>query len=205
MERLKAEAAARFGACTQNPGDGPVLFSYTDGARETWSAAAQRIPISRGLWLAGAECPELVSDLFISHSAAEIICFASLRPYLLRAYPEQRAYAATGLLPSRGHAEELRALFPLARWHILFGADLPGRVADARMAAWRKGQDARFRLVSGRLWAAYRESRFSFDPDSFSMSRFEKATGLRSGIRTHQPPHGFASFFSLFHSLSDDP
>lgn len=171
---------------------------------EYWSDAMHRIPASQEMWLANATYPDLITDLYIGCSAADLVCFTSQRPQGLLKHPEQLAYAALGLLPNTQQVNHLKALFPFARWHLLFTPDLLGKIADASIAAWLKTNRVSFRLSADRITARYRDRLFQFEPDSFSLHRFELATGMRSGVRTHKPPRGYLSFSDLQKTNSHD-
>lgn len=147
----------------------------------------------------------MVTDLYVSYSAADLICFANLGALAFPRLAEQRAYAALGLLPAQGQIQVLKEHFPHARWHTLFGDPLLGSIADVSIAAWLKGHDARFNFMSGLLIVVYRGKTFEFDHAGFSLAFFERHTGLRAGVRTHKPPAGFASFLNYHLSQNHDP
>ena len=153
----------------------------------------QLLKTEAGIWLGGGEWPLLVTDLYISYSAAELSSFVTTCPHLLPRSPEQAAFAALGLLPSRQQIAALKARYPHARWHLLFDNDLTGKITDARVAAWYGGRDALFRVNDDIVTAAYRGKSFAFDAAQFSFYRFERATGLRTGIRTYKAK-GFTSY-----------
>lgn len=200
---LKPEAADFFSPFLQCS-DGRLVFNFGATAKEYWSAAMHRVPATHEIWLANAAYPNLITDLYIGYSAADLLCFTSQRPQGLSRHPEQRAYAALGLLPTAQQVNRLKTLFPIARWHLLFTPDLLGKVADASIAAWFKANRVSFRLTGNRLTARYRDRLLQFEPDSFSLHRFELATGMRSGIRTYKPPRGYLSFIDLQKTNSHD-
>lgn len=198
---IKPEIAAYFNKYAQASPDNKILFKYSENVFESWSVEINRVPVTKGIWLAGADFPALTSDLYISYSAAELLCFASLNAFNLLRNTERQAFAALGLLPSRYQALQLKMLFPHARWHTLFGHDLLGKIADVSMAAWFKGHHIAFRVSDNKLRVKFRYRVFEFDDAVFSLNRFEKTTGLRPSVRTHKPPKGYPSFTSL----NDDP
>lgn len=197
MLNIRPEAADFFKPFFQNGTDGAIIFDYGQTAFESWTPGSHRIPSTQEVWLAGAAYPDLITDLYIGYSAADLICFASQRPQYLLRHPEQRAFAALGLLPAYPQVQFLKALFPVARWHLLFGPELLGKIADAGIAAWYKGYPVSFGMNHDRVGIKFRGRAFYFDSGAFSLHRFELATGLRSGIRTHKPPHGLLSFTDL--------
>ena len=205
MLYLKQETTAFFKPFYENAGGDKIIFRYGLNAFETWSAEIHVIPSTPETWLAGAAYPTLITDLFVSYSAAELLCFVSQRRDYVCRYPEQQAFAALGLLPANAQVKDLKTLFPNARWHLLFGPDLLGKITDATVAAWFKGNAVSFKMIAGRLAARYRNRKFYFDADSFSLHRFELATGMRSAMRTHKPPNGYPSFTAFQKKNAYDP
>ena len=201
MFNIRPEVADFFKPFFQSGIDGHYLFNYGKAAFESWTPDSHIIPSSDEVWLAGADYPDLISDLYIGYSAAELICFTSKRPYEFLKHPQQQAFAALGLLPAGRQVQFLKALFPYARWHLLFGSDLLGKIADAGIAAWYKGYAVSFRMYDYRINIKFRDKAFNFDSSTFSLHRFERATGLRAGIRTHKPPHALVSFTALQNQL----
>lgn len=157
------------------------------------------------MWLAGGQMANMVTDLYVSYSAADLICFANFDILSFLQLSGQRAYTALGLLPTRWQVDVLKRRFPGACWHTLFGDGLLGSIADTRIAAWLKGHDARFHFIAGVIIVKYRGKTFEFKDAGFSLSRFERITGLRAGVRTHKPPAGFASFLTYHLSIKYDP
>lgn len=200
---LRPEVTDFFSPFLQSTHD-RLSFTYGNAAKEYWSPELHRIPVTEEVWLAGATYPDLITDLYIGYSAADLLCFTSQRSQGLLRHPEQQAFAALGLLPTVPQVSYLKALFPFARWHLLFGPDLLGKIADASIAAWIKTNRVSFRLTGNRIAARYRDKLFHFEPHNFSLHRFEVSTGMRSGIRTHKPPRGYLSFIDLQKMNSHD-
>jgi hypothetical protein len=196
MFNIRPEIADFFKPYFQNDTDDRNLFNYGRTDFETWTPELHRIPTTQELWLAGGTCPEIVTDLFIGYSAADIICFASQQSHYLLNHPEQKVFAAIGLLPAATQTQLLKAAFPFAHWHLLFGPELLGRIADGLIATWYRGYPVSFRVTGTKIIAKYRNKVFYFEEVKFSLHRFELATGLRSGMRTHKPPTGFNSFLA---------
>jgi hypothetical protein len=176
--------------------NGRIIFSYGNSV-ESWAPCLHRIPSTIEIWLAGDDNPNLITDLYISYSAAELLCFASQRSFNLLRHPEQVAFAALGLLPAVAQVEALKAIFPLARWHLLFGPDLLGRVTDAAIASWYKGHSVSFRVNNEQVIICYNGKLYTFENRVFSLNGFERLTGLRAGMRTHKPLRGLPSFITL--------
>jgi hypothetical protein len=195
MFGLKPEMINLFTPFFQNA-DGQLIFQYGNNFVESWAPDWHRVPSTSGFWLANADYPNLITDLYISYSAAELLCFTSQRAFLFK-YPEQHAFAALGLLPSSAQVAALKATFTLARWHLILDANLIGRVLDAAIATWFKGRSVSFQVNDEQVMITYSDKPFVMGSGDFSLNRFERITGLRAGMRTHKPPRGVTSFIEL--------
>jgi hypothetical protein len=180
--------------------DEAFLFSYQDNqhvpATEYWAPAQHLVPLSPGIWLVNEGFPAQVRHLFLSHSAADILCFCQLRPEWLR-IPGNVAFAALGLLATANQAGFLKERFGNAKVHTLFDAELTGRVTDCKIALWLAGKNAAFRIADDLVQITYRGRKFVIPAAVFSLHRFEQNVSLRSNIRTHKP-RGFNSYREFF-------
>jgi len=176
------------------------LFSYQEGhqipAIETWTPDQHMVPLSSAIWLTHEGFPGQVRHLFLGHSATDILCFCQLRPEWLQR-PGSVAFAALGLLATSAQVNFLKQRFTNAKVHTLFDAELTGRVTDCKIALWRAGKNAAFRITEDLVQISYRNRKFNIPTAVFSLSRFEKTVALRSNIRTHKPK-GFNSYHEFF-------
>nr|WP_199156678.1 hypothetical protein [Pedobacter sp. ASV2] len=176
------------------------LFSYREGHRipaiEIWAPGQHLVPLSSTIWLAHEGFPAQVRHLFLGHSATDILCFCQLRPEWLR-IPGNVAFAALGLLATVDQVHFLKERFANAKVHTLFDAELTGRVTDCKIALWRAGKNAAFRITDDLVQISYRNRKFNIPTAVFSLGRFEKTVALRSNIRTHKP-NGFNSYHEFF-------
>lgn len=177
--------------------DGTILFIYQnnqrDAATEFWSDEKHLMPVPTGMWLVYEGLPAQVRHLFLSHTAIDILCFCQQRPDWVK-IPDNVAFASLGLLASADQVSFLKQHFVNAKMHTLFDAELTGRVTDCKIALWRSGKEAFFRVIDDVIQINYRKRIFNIPAISFSLNRFEKAVGLRSGVRTHKPKNGYLSF-----------
>jgi len=176
------------------------LFSYQHNlhclATEYWAPALHLVPVSAGIWLVNEGFPAQARHLFLGHSAADILCFCQLRPEWLR-IPGNVAFAALGLLATADQVGFLKEIFTNAKVHTLFDAGLTGRVTDCKVALWRAGKNASFRITDDLVQINYHNRKFSIPTAVFSLNRFEKTVALRSNIRTHKPKC-FDSYHEFF-------
>lgn len=181
--------------------DEDFLFSFqeSDGNAqlEYWSADLHLVPSSRGIWLAFKGFPVQVRHLFLSHSAADILCFCHHSPSWLK-ISDNVAFVALGLKASCSQIDLLKCQFFNAKVHTLFDAGITGRVTDCKVALWIKDTNATFIAEDELIHINYRRNKFVIPVEAFSLNHFEKTIGIRSGIRTHKPKGGFNSFYDFF-------
>lgn len=184
--------------------EGNILFPYTLKKQvidhERWSGNSVRIPVSKGVWLATDNLPLFVTDLFIGHSAGDILCFCHYYPNWIIPH-RPIAFASLGLLPTKEQFTWLKILFPNAKIHTVFDAGISGRVADCKVATWQLGKNARFRLADDHGEFYCNKKKYRIPVNIFSLSRFEKISGMRSGIRTHKPKAPFETFSQSFTNM----
>ncbi|MFN0293557.1 hypothetical protein [Pedobacter helvus] len=181
--------------------NGDFLFSFQEGKenvqRECWSADLLLVPSSTGVWLAYDGFPVQIRHLFLSHSAADILCFCQRFPSWLK-ISDNVAFAALGLIASNSQISLLKHQFSNAKVHTLFDAGITGRVTDCKVALWLKGTDATFIADGELIHINHHINKFVIPVEAFSLNRFEKTVGIRSGIRTHKPKGDFNSFYDFF-------
>ncbi|WP_166333020.1 hypothetical protein [Sphingobacterium chungjuense] len=167
---------------------------------EHWGEKGVRIPVCKGMWLVTEGLPIFVTHLFAGHSASDLLCFCHYHPNWMN--PScLSAFASLGLLPTKEQFTGLKILFPNAKIHTVFDAGIIGRVADCKVATWQLGTSARFSLVDDQVEFRFNNKRYFIPASVFSLSRFEKFSGVRSGIRTHKPKAQFETFYQSFTSM----
>jgi len=177
------------------------LVSHVPVASELWDRSVNNVPTTDGCWQASRDAPYQVRHLFLGNAASDLICFCNFHPHWL-APSCSIAFAALGLLPQRFQVLQLIEKYPNAKIHSVFDADTTGRTADCLLALWRVGRGAGFWLVSDMVHVNFNGTVHQFAVEAFSLSRFEKVAGFRSGIRTHKPKGGYSTFYECFKGIS---
>jgi len=178
-----------------------ILFPYTLEnqivAQEHWSENGVRIPVCKGMWLVTDSLPVSVTNLFIGHSASDILCFCHYYPnWIIPHRPS--AFASLGLLPTKEQFTCLKTLFTNAKIHTVFDGGISGRVADCKVATWQIGKSARFSLVDDHGEFYCNKKKYRIPVSIFSLNRFERLSGIRAGVRTHKPKAPFETFYQSF-------
>jgi hypothetical protein len=106
-------------------------------------------------------------------------------------------FLATGIVPDQSQLQGLKSTYPQKKIILVLGNDLLGRINDIKIAATIFQKRCLISLTDPEkvvLW--YRKKTYQFFEEELTLNIFEKATGLRSGIRTYKP-HAHISFLAL--------
>lgn len=161
-----------------------LLFCYGEHF-EHFESGLHRVPTTQNLWLAGKE---LTREVIITSTAMEAIAYSTFNYHR---YPdfESLSFIAVGNLPHPGQLNWIRSNYPKRKFTLVFGKDLLGKLADIRVAAGLVNKAIRFLRTDTQIQIKHDNKVYSFGQDSLSLNAFEKAAGLRTGIRTSKPKH----------------
>jgi len=159
-----------------------LLFTYGEHF-EHFDTGFHRVPTTQNIWLAGKD---LSREVIITSTAMEAIAYLSVNLYR---YPDLDAlsFIAIGNLPHPGQLNWIKANYPKRKFTLVFGKDLLGKLADIRIAAGLKKKTIRLLRSDIQIQIMCDNKMYGFDQDNLSLSAFEKASGLRTGIRTCKP------------------
>lgn len=163
-----------------------LLFAYGD-AHEHYGQGLHRPPLTAAVpWTAGTD-GGLITQVFVCSSAMEAIAYLSL--YHAR-YPDLNALYFCALCASLPVALKL----PKAKATLLFENSLSGKLWDIKIACLIRRKPVRI-LYDNQQFIFHCQNRsFSLAMDKVSLSAFEQAAGIRTGIRTAKAK-GFPTFF----------
>lgn len=173
--------------------DGSLLFRFGDEF-EHFGIGLHRVPTAIHPWIAG-DGPLL----FYGFSAMEAIAFLSLNH---QRFPDLRSlrFVATGNFLAKP------PIFPFQKCSLLFGNDLTGRLTDIRYSLYLKHKIGTLAYQAGKVRFALSATTFMLAEYSVSLYAFEKAAGLRSGIRTYKPPQPYDTFLQqIIQRYENDP
>jgi hypothetical protein len=159
-----------------------LLFAYGEHF-EHFDMDFHRVPTTQNLWLAGKD---ISREVIITWTAMEAISYLSVNHYR---YPDLDAltFIAIGNLAQPGQLNWIRANYPGNKFTLVFSKDLLGKLADIRVAVGLNNKTVSLLLYDTQIQIMIDGKSYSFDQDSLSLNAFEKASGLRSGIRTNIP------------------
>jgi hypothetical protein len=161
---------------------GDLAFHYgTD--REFFGDGFHFVPTTTNLWFAGAES---ALEIIITNCAMEAIALMTIqRPR----YPklDTVAFIAVGNKLHFGQIDWIRSHFPKRKFTLVFGNDLLGNLTDIKLATGLKGLQFRLMHACHQTIILNTEKFEAFEDSKLTLSLFEKAFGLRTGIRTRKP------------------
>ncbi|WP_345948990.1 hypothetical protein ABDD95_19270 [Mucilaginibacter sp. PAMB04274] len=163
-----------------------ISFSFGDGY-EIFGPGRHWVPVTQGLWFAGALDDPGIRHLIIGHSAMELIAFLTLHRHLFDDL-NRILLVATG---SGLHSSQLSLIRDSCEGKscaFIFGKDLFGRIADLKAAASLRKLPVSISLRSDEcLTVIFRSRHFVFTQNSFSLNAFERSSGFRFRIHSYKP------------------
>ncbi|MES2108727.1 MAG: hypothetical protein V4577_08275 [Bacteroidota bacterium] len=158
------------------------LFNYGNDL-EYFGSGIHFIPTTSNLWVAGND---MATELVITSSAMEAIAYLSLNTYR---YPvtETICFIAIGNLPHAAQLNWIRVNRQKRKITLVFGNDLLGRLTDIAVACGLCNKAVRLCWSDGGVEVFANGKQFKADPELLTLNNFEKAAGVRTGIRTRKP------------------
>ena len=160
----------------------PHGFSFGDDL-EYFSEELHIVPTTENVWTAGvANAREVV----ITSSAMESVAYLCLNSYRYL-LPEALLFIALGNMPHPRQFEQIRPSCQKRKITLAFGNDVTGRLADIIVAAGIREKPVQLRQSPEGIVVETTNHKFTADPESLTLNIFEKATGIRTKIRTRKP------------------
>jgi hypothetical protein len=158
-----------------------LCFDYGD-QQELFGHGFHLVPSTADLWLAG-NYP--ATELIITSSAMEAIAYMALNAWR---HPANAilSFIAIGNLPHTRQLNWISAYCQKRKITLVFSNDLTGRLADIVVSAGIRGRAVRISWHADVVHLHLNSSVFALSPDTLSLNIFEKAAGIRSGIRTRK-------------------
>lgn len=161
---------------------GDLVFNYGDDM-ECFGSGFHRVPTTSHLFIAGGEVSK---ELILTSSVMEAIAYLTLNAHHYSNLGHL-SVIAMGNLPHRGQLARMGQGWQKRKITMVFGKDMLGRLTDIRVATGIRNKEVRFTLRNEMIDIEYNFVHYRFAPDKLSLSKFEKAAALRSGIRTAKP------------------
>jgi len=165
---------------------GNLQFAYGEDW-EHFGFAFHKVPVTDQLWLAGNLQLSQVRLVVLSASALEAVAWLNKK---LPRFPQMEnvLFASLGAGISDGQLLWIKEHLAGKQYHLLFGNDLLGRIADLKLAAAIRGWPlSAFLAEKEEVIVEFRSRQFSFVQENFSLFAFEKSAGVRFGMATDKP------------------
>lgn len=128
-----------------------------------------------------SHAPQLVNQVFIGESAIDVMSFYQLNKHKFNF--EHAVFVSTGGNVLRNQAKNILKAFPKAKINTLFDNDFSGKLYDIYLAAIKANKELHIRKTEDAVQFELKKGIFEIPMDQISLSRFERITGIRSGIR----------------------
>jgi hypothetical protein len=134
------------------------------------------------VWVAYlSSAPQLINQVYIAESAIDAMSFYQLYKHKFKF--DQAVFISTGGNVLRNQAEQILNAYPKAKINTLFDNDFSGKLYDIFLAGIKSKREIRITRESDAVVFQLEKGNFKIPIDQLSLSRFERATGIRSGIR----------------------
>lgn len=157
-------------------------FDY-GGDQEIFKNDFHYVPTTTNVWLAGNYYS---SDVVVANSAMEVLSWYIFNKNKFRD-PSSLALISLGNLPSDEQICWLRREFRGRKLSLLFGNDLLGAMTDIKVALSIIGKKPALHWQKDKIEILVEGSSILLTPAHCSLNRFEKISGIRTGIATLKP------------------
>lgn len=140
---------------------------------------------STSVWLVElAPDKHIVTDLYFGESAIDVMSFYQL--YQNKFNFNNAVFVSTGGNLLKGQAQNVLNEYPRAKVHTLFDNDFSGCMYDIYLACLKTKVDISIRKNAEGVHFTLSKGTFELSTDQVSLARFERLTGIRSGVRAHK-------------------
>lgn len=174
---------------------GDLCFWY-GREQEHFGLGFHRVPVSADFWLAGNLNLSQVRQVIISGSALDGVSWLNKKAAYLPHF-ENLLFLSTGAGVGDEHIRWIKNHLRNKECLLINSRDLPGAMADLKLAAAIRGLPLEIWFAGGRIAVSFRMRTFSFSPENFSLNAFEKASSFRFCIRTEKPKAHLTFFDEL--------
>jgi hypothetical protein len=137
------------------------------------------------VWFARlATSPQLVQHLYFSESAIDAISFYQL--YKDKYNFTQSAFISTGGNVLKNQVRNVLSAYPQAKVHTLFDNDFSGKMYDIYLAVIKANKEVSIRKNKDTVQFEMKKGTFEIPMEQLSLARFERLTGIRSGVRPNK-------------------
>jgi len=178
--RMKGKKFTNIGFAYHQPGSDQVQgYELVNFHFKGHAPGSQR---KSAVWTADlSDAPQLINQVYIAESAIDAMSFYQLNKHKNKF--DQAVFISTGGNVLRNQVEQILQAFPNTKINTLFDNDFSGKMYDIFLAGIKSKRDLRITRESDAVVFHLEKGQFRLPIQQVSLSKFEKATGIRSGIR----------------------
>jgi hypothetical protein len=140
---------------------------------------------STSVWLVElATDKSVATDLYFGESAIDVMSFYQL--YQNKFNFNNAVFVSTGGNLLKGQAQNVLNEYPRAKVHTLFDNDFSGCMYDISLACLKKNVNISIRKNAESVQFTLPKGTYELPTGQVSLSRFERISGIRSGVRAHK-------------------
>ena len=137
------------------------------------------------VWLANlSESPQLIRDIFIAESAIDAMSYYELNHHKYNF--EHAVFISTGGNVLKDQVKNILKAFPDSKCHTIFDNDFSGKMYDILFACVKSKREIVMRKKNESVVFELKKGIFEIPANQISLFKFERLTGIRSGVRTHK-------------------
>jgi hypothetical protein len=190
---IRPEVQSLFRPFFSSDALGNLIFPYGNET-EGFGFAFHRIPTTGGLWLAGNLHFAQVRRAIVSASALDAISWLNKKHHTFL-HTQNLLFISMGSTIREAQIDWINEHLSGRAFELIYSNDLLGRMADLKTAAGiRRWPLAIYINDHLQVVVTFRAQNFFFGQENFSLSAFERASGVRFGIPARKPKQ-YNSFF----------
>lgn len=137
------------------------------------------------VWFANlAPSKHLIMDMYIGESAIDAMSFYQL--YSSKFNFDNSVFISTGGNVLKNQVLNIINASPKAKIHTIFDNDFSGRMYDIFLAGIKANKEISIRKHQESIRFELKKGTFEIPMDQISLAKFERTTGIRSGVRAHK-------------------
>ena len=137
------------------------------------------------VWVAElSSARQLVDHLYIGESAIDAMSFYQL--YNHKFNFDNSVFISTGGNVLKNQVQHILVAYPNAKIHTIFDNDFSGRMYDIYLAGIKANKELSIKKHQESIRFEMKKATFEIPIDQLSLARFERVTGIRSGVRAHK-------------------
>lgn len=137
------------------------------------------------VWMADlSSARQLIANLYIGESAIDAMSFYQL--YRNKFNFDNSVFISTGGNVLKNQVQNIIKAYPSTKIHTIFDNDFSGRMYDIFLAGIKANKEISIRKHQESVRFELKKGAFEIPVAQISLARFERVTGIRSGVRAHK-------------------